>query len=136
MKKFSLNKILLSSVLLASIFVPSLFLASCSAASTTQINTPVKISATNNSFLASNFTFTLGPQPVFKKNGANLDNKTDSLFFDYCANIIAPTYAFPSAAGLGRSPPPRAMGCRGLRLGEEWRAAEAGCVSFPPPSPR
>ena len=42
----------------------------------------------------------------------------------------------PSAAGLGRSPPPRAMGCRGPRLGGEWRAAEAGCANPPPPSPR
>lgn len=98
MKKFSLKKILLSSVLIASIFVPSIFMVSCSAASTTQINTPVKISATNNSFLASNFTFTPGPQPVFKKNGANLDNKTDSLFFDYWANIIAPTYALSTSS--------------------------------------
>ena len=42
----------------------------------------------------------------------------------------------PSAAGLGRFPPPRAMGCRGPRLGGEWRAAEAGCANPPPPSPR
>lgn len=96
MKKHSLKKLLLSCILLASTFVPAMFMVSCSAA-TSQINAPVKI-ITNNKFLGDKYTFTPGSQSTFKNNGANLDSEKDSLFFDYWANIIAPSYALSSSA--------------------------------------
>ncbi|MGL4617259.1 MAG: hypothetical protein ACRCUM_03390 [Mycoplasmoidaceae bacterium] len=97
MKKINLKKLLLSTILLVSTVNPVFFMVSCSAATISQINTSIKIK-TNNKFLGNDFSFIPGPQPTFKKNDKNLDTKNDELFFDYWANIIAPSYALASSA--------------------------------------
>ncbi|MGL5246295.1 MAG: hypothetical protein ACRC8C_01870 [Mycoplasmoidaceae bacterium] len=97
MKKFNLKKILLSNILFVATLIPTMFMFSCSAATVSQMNTTIQIKTTNK-FLGNDFTFIPGPQPTFKKAGANLDGKKDELFFDYWANIIAPSYALASSS--------------------------------------